>query len=242
MNEKYKKIKSQNVKKKKDIFLKTFLFLRKHNHFIFNRFPFSLQKIEHLYFSFGHFKITFTIFFSSEINQKIANDFTLLSDRLDQESLSQAIKSSIECCRGSISDKREYDDFLNELNCVYLRSQTFPVYYYSEMIREFDAVFSTDSKFKTRGGAFKDDSRKLTTVKNLNHLVTKQLPFGKFGFLFDQSANRFVNFLRSYQSILKIGLEMDKVANEQASFAIGKYTWQLLSSGVLIHYKPGRDY
>lgn len=51
-------------------------------------------------------------------------------------------------------------------------------------------------------------------------MATKHLALGKFGFLFDQSANRFVNFLKNYQSLLKIGLDMDKIASEQSSFAI----------------------
>jgi len=45
---------------------------------------------------------------------------------------------------------------------------------------------------------------------------------GRFGFLVDQAANKFVNFMKSYQDLLRIGLEMDRVANQNSSYSIGK--------------------
>ena len=119
-----------------------------------------------------------------------------ISKRLDNETIKKANILELACCGNSKLDNLEYEDFLDELNATYIKNQNLPVYYFADMIREFHSLFNGSEP----------ESTSLLSIKNLTHMVTKDLDFGKFGFLFDQMGNKFVNFLIGYQNVLKIGI------------------------------------
>ncbi len=158
------------------------------------------------------------------MNKIIETCCKTVEDRLDGQSANKALSgiTENEDYGGQRSiDKLEYEDILDELNAVYIQSQNFAVYYFAEMIGEFSGMFDKFTQVKVTAD---DSNRKLVTkARNLADLITRDKPLGKFRFLIDQSANRFTNFMKSYQILLRIGIEMDKVANENSSFSIGIY-------------------
>ncbi len=158
---------------------------------------------------------------SLAVNESVEACCKAVEARLDRASADRAVAvlSEKECCggNGESAGRLEYEDVLDELNATYIRSQNFAVYYFAEMFGDF-------GKELEGGGLSGEDSKRRLVVKarNLNDLITREKPLGRFGFLVDQAANKFVNFMKSYQDLLRIGLEMDRVANQNSSYSIGK--------------------
>ncbi len=102
---------------------------------------------------------------------------------------------SIDCCNlnnflKNIDSNFNQRNVYDSLNKIYIENQAVPFYYFIDFIKEFYSI--------TRS----NQSDSISSINNLNDLITNKMSFGKFSFLFNQMPNKLRNFFNAYEDLL----------------------------------------
>lgn len=115
---------------------------------------------------------------------------------MTDETIQQTSKLN-DCCDlnhflNSIDSNYNQRNVYESLNNIYIENQAAPFFYFVEMLKEFKALIaSTDTSFTS-----------LNATSNLNELLTRRMPLGKFSFLFNQLPNKLSTFFIAYENLL----------------------------------------
>ena len=132
----------------------------------------------------------------NEISDNLFGTIKSIGFKLTNENIQQTSKL-LNCCDlnhflNSIDSNYNQRNVYESLNNIYIENQTVPFFHFVEMIKEFNALIASNDT----------SSVSLNATSNLNELLTRRMPLGKFSFLFNQLPNKLSTFFNAYANLL----------------------------------------